>query len=309
MVASASTAASSAFSSSQRSSVRRLVKGREVEEHGAGRLDRLLDRRRLVTGEVVHHDHVAGREFRHEHPVDTSPEGVSVDGAVEDHRSRNPAEAQTRDEGRGLPRPVRDAGSQAFGRQRAAVQPRHVFGCPGLVDEDEPLGVEVKLALEPLFPTPRDVRTVLLGGVGGPFFERQAGPVQEGPDHADGGRDASPAHEPRLHLGTGDVGLGRDQTRQVVPMRIEPRALRLALFAGTPLAFTSPAHPHDRGRHPDSEPLGRSSRRRAPDPADLGCTPAPSSPPPFHGRGSARLSSAQNPAPNRRALNVLWSPP
>ena len=39
----------------------------------------------LVAGEVVHHDHVAGRELGHEHLVDIGLEGVAVDRTVEDH--------------------------------------------------------------------------------------------------------------------------------------------------------------------------------------------------------------------------------
>src|SRR5918997_3149899 len=87
------------------------------------------------------------------------------------------------------------------------------------------------------------------------FFERQAGAVQEGPDRADGCRDAGLAPQPLLHLGDGDVWLGLDQAQQVVAVRIELRAPRLTLLAGASLTFASPAHPHDRGRDPNPEPM------------------------------------------------------
>lgn len=35
----------------------------------------------------------------------------------------------------------------------------------GLVDEDQAFGIEVELAIEPLFPAPQDIGAVLLGGV------------------------------------------------------------------------------------------------------------------------------------------------
>jgi hypothetical protein len=42
---------------------------------------------------------------------------------------------------------------------------RHVGGGPGLVDEDQPLGMEIELTVEPFLALLQDVRAVLLGGV------------------------------------------------------------------------------------------------------------------------------------------------
>ena len=47
---------------------------------------------------------------------------------------------------------------------------RHVGGGPGLVDEDEPLRVEIGLGVEPGAPLAQNVRTVLLDRVAGLFF-------------------------------------------------------------------------------------------------------------------------------------------
>lgn len=44
-------------------------------------------------------------------------------------------------------------------------QPRHLRGRSGLVDEDQRLGVEVKLAVEPSYATAQDIGTLLLRGV------------------------------------------------------------------------------------------------------------------------------------------------
>jgi len=96
------------------------------------------------------------------------------------------------------------------------------------------------------------------------FFERQAVAVKEGPDRPDRGLDPGLHPQPLLHLGDRDIGLGFDQAQQVVPVRVELRALRLSLLAGAPLArLASPARPHDRGRDPNAEPLRRLTGRHA----------------------------------------------
>jgi hypothetical protein len=46
---------------------------------------------------------------------------------------------------------------------------RHVGGRPGFVDENEALGVQIRLIVEPVFASLQDVRTFLLGGVRGLF--------------------------------------------------------------------------------------------------------------------------------------------
>jgi hypothetical protein len=51
---------------------------------------------------------------------------------------------------------------------------RHVGGGPGLVDEDQSLGIEVELILEPLFAPGQDVGAILLGGVRGLFLRVMA---------------------------------------------------------------------------------------------------------------------------------------
>jgi hypothetical protein len=77
--------------------------GRKVEKPGAGSLDCAADVRPLMAAEVVHHDHVAGRELGHEHLVHISLERVAVDRTVENHGRDDAGEAQARHEGSGLP--------------------------------------------------------------------------------------------------------------------------------------------------------------------------------------------------------------
>jgi len=47
---------------------------------------------------------------------------------------------------------------------------RHVGRGPGLVDEDEAVGVEIELAVEPRLPALQDVGAALLAGVGRLFL-------------------------------------------------------------------------------------------------------------------------------------------
>jgi hypothetical protein len=48
---------------------------------------------------------------------------------------------------------------------------RHVGRGPGLVDEYQTVGIEIELALEPLFALLQDVGAVLLDGVRGDYLK------------------------------------------------------------------------------------------------------------------------------------------
>jgi hypothetical protein len=60
---------------------------------------------------------------------------------------------------------VRDADPKASPTRSPPVAPGHVGGSPGLVDEHQPLGIKVELALEPGLAPLADIRAVLLGGM------------------------------------------------------------------------------------------------------------------------------------------------
>ena len=64
---------------------------------------------------------------------------------------------------------MRDRRATAFAAPGAAVEPRHLGGGAGLVDEHQALGIECLLELAPETSAMRNVRTILLGGVRG-FF-------------------------------------------------------------------------------------------------------------------------------------------
>lgn len=66
--------------------------------------------------------------------------------------------------------PVGHADPQTLAAQAAPMAARHVGRGPGFVDEDEAIGVEVELPVEPRLPAGQDVGAVLLAGVGRLFL-------------------------------------------------------------------------------------------------------------------------------------------
>jgi hypothetical protein len=66
---------------------------------------------------------------------------------------------------------VRDAGPAAFAARRSSAQAGHLRGETGLVDEHEPGGVEIQLAVEPVPAPLQDVGAVLLQCVRGLLWD------------------------------------------------------------------------------------------------------------------------------------------
>ncbi len=57
------------------------------------------------------------------------------------------------------------AGPQTLATTASAIASRYIGGRPGLVDEDQRVGIEVALALEPLLAVSKDIGTIPLRGV------------------------------------------------------------------------------------------------------------------------------------------------
>jgi hypothetical protein len=66
--------------------------------------------------------------------------------------------------------PVGHADPQQLAAQAAPMAARHVGRGPGFVDEDEAVGIEIELAVEPRLPARQDVGSALLAG--GPYVLR-----------------------------------------------------------------------------------------------------------------------------------------
>lgn len=138
---------------------------RQEHQLRPARLDQLTHPRALVARQVVHDHHIARLQLRHQHLPDERPEYVGVHRAVHRRRAPHAADAEGRDERRGLPVPVRRLVHQPLAAFAAAAQPRHVGLGPRLVDEDQPRDVERRLICTPVFATLGDVRPVLLARV------------------------------------------------------------------------------------------------------------------------------------------------
>ncbi len=143
--------------------------GRQETQLCAGRFDGLAHGKRFVCRQIVHDDDIAGRQCRRQHLLDIGHEGGAVHGAVEHHGCGHALQPERADEGGGLPVPVRDRGAASGAAWRAAIGPGHLGRGTGLIDEDQPLRIEIGLVLEPGLPPTRNVRPLLLAGVRG-FF-------------------------------------------------------------------------------------------------------------------------------------------
>ena len=115
--------------------------------------------------QIVHHHDVAGLEFGDQKVCHIGAEGIAIHGPVEDHRGGETAEAQAGGEGGGLPVPMRHRGPTALATGRAAVATRHLGRGAGLVDEDQLLGVQIELAVEPGLACVLHVGALLLSGI------------------------------------------------------------------------------------------------------------------------------------------------
>jgi len=65
---------------------------------------------------------------------------------------------------------MRYANAQPPTARRPPITPGHVGGRSGLVDEDQPSRIKIKLARKPRLAPLADVRPVLLGGMRRLFF-------------------------------------------------------------------------------------------------------------------------------------------
>ena len=117
----------------------------------------------LVGGKVVHDRYIAGPERRHKKLLHVGEEGFAVHRAIEHQRSDQPVMAENRDQRGRLPVPVRHGAHQAVTPETAPKPASHVRGGPGLVQEDQLRGIELRLLLGPAGAGFRDVRAILLG--------------------------------------------------------------------------------------------------------------------------------------------------
>ena len=124
----------------------------------------------FVVRQVVHNNHVAGEQLRHQHLGDIGLELVTVDRSIEYHRRDHLRRAKPCDQRGGLAVSVRVTHPQAFALWATAMAAGHVGGGPGLVNKDQAFRLQIELAVEPCVTLPQDVGTVLLDRVPGLFL-------------------------------------------------------------------------------------------------------------------------------------------
>jgi hypothetical protein len=117
-----------------------------------------------VAAEIVHDDDVAGFEDRHELLFDIGAEAFAVYRPVEDAGCGEAITAKRAEEGQRLPMPMRREAAQAFASGPPAAQRGHTSRDPGLVDEDQALGIEPALQDAPSSTPARDIHPGLLNG-------------------------------------------------------------------------------------------------------------------------------------------------
>lgn len=129
----------------------------QEEKLGPGGPNRLADGAALMAAEIVHDDQIARLERGREHLLDIGFERLGVDRAVEEPWRFDPVAAKRRDEGHRLPMAVGNTGHKPFSSRRPAAERLHIGFRPGLIDEDQTLGLDLVLPLFPLRPPSRDV--------------------------------------------------------------------------------------------------------------------------------------------------------
>lgn len=136
----------------------------EEKEPGTGCADGLANSFALVAAQIVHDHDIAGLKGRHKHLFDIDEEAFAVDGAVEQPRCLDAVVAQGGDEGRGLPVPKRHLRLQPLAFGRPAAERRHIRFGPGLVDENQPAGIDQSPIFDPLQSAAGDIWAIPLTG-------------------------------------------------------------------------------------------------------------------------------------------------
>ena len=105
-----------------------------------------------------------GVQGRDQHLLDIGAEHLGVDRAVEHPGRVDPVVAQGGEESHGVPVPERRFGLHAGAAPSPTPQWGHVGLCPGLINEDKALRVNLSLILLPPYPSARHIGPILFTG-------------------------------------------------------------------------------------------------------------------------------------------------
>ncbi len=197
--------------------------GLKSGEYGGGKRNRApvaVNAGAPMRCQIVHHGDIALPERRDQHLLDIGQEGIAVHRAIEDHQRGHATQPQCAGEGCCFPVAMRDRSAASLSSFSAAAQPGHLGGRPCLVDEDQMLGIEVRLRVEPGLAPRGDVGPFLPAGVRR-FFDGHRVAIQKAP-HRDGRKRG--AMFTAQHLGQFDeryVHLGLDRGQNNVTIRLD----------------------------------------------------------------------------------------
>jgi hypothetical protein len=119
---------------------------------GSGGVDRLAYARDLMRANIILDDNVSRGEVRHQHLLNVRHEQRTIDGTVANKEHDEPGPAQASNAGRGVPMAVGRRAHHALAALCPTHRSRHGGLGPGLIDEDQPGGIQVELAFSPVFP-------------------------------------------------------------------------------------------------------------------------------------------------------------
>ena len=124
---------------------------------------------------------VARGQGRDQGLLDPGKEACAVDRAIENAGRGDPVVTQGGNERGCLPGawPWRNGRHHPFAARCPAITPGHVRPRPGLVEKDQPFGNQPRLLVAPSGSRRRDVRALLLGGVGCLFLRLSPDPLEE----------------------------------------------------------------------------------------------------------------------------------
>lgn len=131
--------------------------------------DGVLDGLAFVAAKIVHNDGVARAQGRRQLGGDIELEDLAIHRTVEDQGRDDAVMAQAGNKGGGPPMAMRGAPDQAFATATASMAAVHIGLGPGLVNEDQALGIKTMLIGLPPRACLGDVRSVLFVGQHG-FF-------------------------------------------------------------------------------------------------------------------------------------------
>lgn len=138
--------------------------GRQEEQMGADIPYGVACRGSFVTAQVVENDDIARRQGGHQELLDPGRKHGPVDRPIQDQRSHDPVVTQACQEGQRLPMAVGNFGHVGLALCTPTPGAGHVGLHPGLVDEDQALGIDLMLVGFPARSEASQLRPILLLG-------------------------------------------------------------------------------------------------------------------------------------------------